>query len=977
MKLMRFSLFPVLALFILGFTAVGGDPAFRLRIQGQVFGATDGQPIPNARVLIWGVHTYFGPILEAEHVTDVDGRFDLTVVTQQPTCIAYVYYDDPSTVGFDTLPAIEKMNSSVGIQKFSLILYPASTVILEGPLRLIDSSSTINDYRCQVLDPMSGELICVGAFELIYGTKSNAQNHYLGIEPNIIIVPAGTPFELRLIPSYSTETLPMVGWPWQYQSATAVVARDISIKGEGGFVMERGEVLRLDLRKFTVSSDLLVVESLTQSISQTLRTREEQGFYMLSEKGDIARVKELAESSSKKLSKGLVEDAYIDAKQAYLCARDLRSKIFLMESEASASLKGLVAYIALASFAASYIFFEHWFRRMLSSTFIYAVLLLYIYAIHPGRNFISPGSFVAVSLFTVMAIFLVVLVLPKLAGESKILEEAPFLSVLGSLFSMAKRNLLRRRLRFTLTITSILTLSMSFVALTSFSTGYGLNYSLVEWVRTQRRGLVVQEPPYTPSLPLLKGRFYEVIDDVADWVKRREEVISVARLAESYPSLEPYGFVGNQPIHGILGIEPSAEPLLPEIEDCIVEGDFPAEDGEAVLVSDQALRESSGSIGDIITIGEVRLRITGAFDRRLIDIKDLNGELLIPNTQVDLTEGGGAPTIVVTPCNHEAVIVTSLNQALKMHKDVRVSRVAANLGDGVDPKRLAKSLALEREVMVWASTGGGVYLAHLGGYVEASGFHILVPLIIVILNVIVTMLNAMYERRREIAVLSSVGLNPSHIAGMFAAEASFIGIFGGGFGYLTGIGLYPLMASLSFAPLVRQKISLVWSFGAMGIAVAATAIGVILALKWSVVSTPSLERKWALEGRPRGYSEPWIIPIPIKVRADDVGDFIAFMKRSLVEYIDRSSYPNILCLNEGMTHDRGRAIRTLSFWYREGDTGPGGSSASCVLEIFDRAGDAFSRVVLQSFGIEGDIRRSGKFVRGLALKWNLHTPQKD
>jgi len=468
-------------------------------------------------------------------------------------------------------------------------------------------------------------------------------------------------------------------------------------------------------------------------------------------------------------------------------------------------------------------------------------------------------------------------------------------------------------------------------------------------------------------MPLMKGWFHEVTENIANWIEGREGFLTVARKAESYPRLKPYGFIGEQPIYGIIGIETSVEPTLPDIKACIVEGHFPLDGGDAVLVSEDALNELGGTIGDAITIGDVQLRITGTFSLKIMGVRDLNGELMAPNMMIDLTPGSG-PTIVVQPCDHEAIIITSFERALEIDKDIHVSRIAATLEEGIDLIKMAKSLALERGVRVWASTGSEVFATHVGEYFVGKGLPILVPWIIVILNVFMTMLNAMYERRGEMSILSSVGLNPSHIAGMFVAEASMTGVVGGGFGYLIGLGLYPLMSLLSSAPMVHQKISAIWSLGAIGIAAAAAAVGVIVALKGSVALTPSLERRWALAGSPRTHLEPWVIPIPAKISADKFEEFMTFMKRSLTAHSGRSSYPNITSIRE----ERGgeEALRTLSFWYREGDTGLGGSSASCVLLAHDREGYSYYTTELRSFGAEKDIRRAGNFIRALVIKWN-------
>jgi len=54
--------------------------------------------------------------------------------------------------------------------------------------------------------------------------------------------------------------------------------------------------------------------------------------------------------------------------------------------------------------------------------------------------------------------------------------------------------------------------------------------------------------------------------------------------------------------------------------------------------------------------------------------------------------------------------------------------------------------------------------------------NVLIPSIIAILIVLNTMVGSVMERKREIAVYTSVGLAPPHVASLFIAEALAFGI---------------------------------------------------------------------------------------------------------------------------------------------------------------------------------------------------------
>jgi putative ABC transport system permease protein len=141
------------------------------------------------------------------------------------------------------------------------------------------------------------------------------------------------------------------------------------------------------------------------------------------------------------------------------------------------------------------------------------------------------------------------------------------------------------------------------------------------------------------------------------------------------------------------------------------------------------------------------------------------------------------------------------------------------------------------------------------------------------------MMNAIFERRKEIAILSSVGLNPTHIGTLFMAEAAIIGIVGGGVGYLLGIGGYQAMLALSITVEVRQKISAVWSLASVGVALAAVLVGAVIAIKNSVSITPSTLRRWTMEQKVEDNGELLQFNIPIRLRENEVDPLLNFIMR--------------------------------------------------------------------------------------------------
>jgi hypothetical protein len=118
----------------------------------------------------------------------------------------------------------------------------------------------------------------------------------------------------------------------------------------------------------------------------------------------------------------------------------------------------------------------------------------------------------------------------------------------------------------------------------------------------------------------------------------------------------------------------------------------------------------------------------------------------------------------------------------------------------------------------------------------------------VVLSIGMVMVNSVYEREKEIKVLSTLGLNPTHIGLMFVAEAIIMGMVGGSVGYLAGLGFYRIMVligqSLLENLMVREKLE--WWWSALGF-IFAIAVSVFSAVRPAALAirtyTPSMVKR--------------------------------------------------------------------------------------------------------------------------------------
>jgi hypothetical protein len=937
-------------------------------IEGRVIDS-NGEPVSNASIYIWSIKVFLGPNLKAETTTDSEGFFSAKIWTPRDNVYVFAHYDDPDTEKVEYFPAFSEIDPNIPSHTLNLTLESTATIYIDGPIRLFDSSYNIEEYQCAIIDIESQTIKKDDFIDLVYGTQSAhdrayglhiySLNNYIKIDENIVLVNSEEPVQLQLTIYYVTQAGAIRGQR----------VRGIWLEDGQRFSFSPGEVVRFDLGKYTTISDITRLDSLYLDVESELETREAGGFYAIAEREDLANIQTLRENAEGHYENAFYEEAYVELRQAYLHLKDLSEMMQNQKFEASVSLKELVAFIAVTSITTAYLLFEFDRKRLLFSFLLYGILLTLLYVVHPGKAFVSIESYLKVAATSLVAILIFIKIFPRFLKERQREKGIPFFSLLSSILSMAKRNLLRRRLRFALTFISIMILSSSFVVLTSASMEYGLISSPQKWAKVKTRGILIKQFAYWTTTSASEGRFQEITSDIYDWIGVRDGVEAISRKAENFAKLKPLGMIQEYPIIGIMGIEPATELMMPDIQSSIIEGGLDVETEGAIMVSDVLFKEAGLAIGDTMVFGETPVTVTGVFNKDIRSVIDLDGMPIIPKTQVNIVQDEGAPLISTRYCDYESIIVSTVVTALELNRDVRVSRLALTLREDVDPVNMAQGFALERGVIVWGSTGSVLYSAKIGEQFIGKGLPIIIPCVIVILNVIVAVLNSMYERKGEINILSSVGLNPAHVTGIFVSESLFTGIISGGFGYLLGMGFYPIMSYMSSAPAVRYKISAIWSLGAVGFSVLAAVTGAFFAMKRAVVLTPSLSRHWSVTKKPSYFTEPWVVPVPIKITLEEFPAFIDFIERRLTEYSRRTYFPNITSFTHSEEVKEMEKLHSYTFWYRDDDAGANQTLVRCSLQFKNEKGEDVYTSELIIFGSGSYIQRAGNFVRNLVIEW--------
>jgi len=899
----------------------------------------NGSPVEGATVTAW-----LGMEAVASVRTGSDGLFDLEVEAETRYSV-YVFADDESTPGVDYLPSrVEASPADRDELRFTLA--PAASLTFDGDIQFVESEELPMSVLYLVLDPDSDGAMNVSGFPLEYGLKPESQSALLGLEPSHLVVPAGLPFTVRVDCSFLMRR--------------SLVSRSFKVDEPGHFLLERGDRISIDIRRYSIPFNFGVVEALQSSVESRISDMESLGFYLAAEKRKTASAATWASEARYLFEKEGYIESFDAAKRSYIALRQTLTDLVSSYGDAALSVYILIFFLAFASTAIAFQLANRDSTKFVASPAVYALTLAVLYYTYPGSVIVPLELFMGSAALAILSSLMVVAILPRFLRARGGDGHLPVRNIVVPIFSIAKRSLRRRRLRFMLTLISITVLVMSFVSLTSFSESYGLIVSRVSGGRAPATGVLLRALGYTEEEPT----FITLADISSRWLERQPESRVVSPKAENLPFTMPIAALNDAAILGVVGIDQATESAIINLEATLLEGRLPSEEG--ILISDALRGELGVKVGESLVLSGIRVTLQGVFDDAAFRwLRDLDGSHYLPRKLENISPEGEAPTFVLKECEPSEIVVTDLSTALSMPL-VGVARVDIAVGERFDVNAFAERLALERGYRAWSSSADGVYFARLGSYIEGKGLPLMVPWGIVVLNVVVTMLNSMYERRREIHILSSVGLNPAQIAATFFAEASIIGVAAGGIGYLAGLSLYKVMGFLRLALEVHQKVSAFWSLAAIGVAMAAVLMGALAALKSSVVITPSLMRRWRIEKEREDYTEPWEISIPVKLLPEEVEGFVDFVVRELKAREDnpvrRTSSIRVSSKAEG-------ALKRVAFIHKATPPSAGNFYTKNTL-LVEIKPDGGVTVRLRSYGDQNWAHATGTMVRMITMVWS-------
>ncbi len=452
------------------------------------------------------------------------------------------------------------------------------------------------------------------------------------------------------------------------------------------------------------------------------------------------------------------------------------------------------------------------------------------------------------------------------------LERSGF-DVSFSAVSIGIGNLKKRKFRTVLTMLCIVIISFSLSSLTSVTEIRALRVTPTPTEVTYN-GVLLRTANFVPLNRKL-------IDLVSTYISGK--TLYAPRYWVYLPSTPGEGTAGTivissekskALIYAAVGISPvELKASFKQVEKILLEGSmFKEEEVFSALLPNSLAESLKVKTGEYVWVNGFRLRVAGILNTTAIlaYVKDSDGfvdvlpmdtyilsnERTPPRAEAALSPG----SVIFVPAGLVELIPEACLTSVFIPADGMVFEELY--------EKCGEVFSAFEGLNIYLTYNGTVYRFSKENVISLFGFQfILIPMIIAGLITMSTILGGVMERIREGYIYSSLGLAPVQVGLMFFGENIIYAIVGSMTGYLGGISASYLTRKIG---LINLPVNYTSSF--VMIAVGLVIVLVLAASLYpfyrvSVTVTPSLERKWRLQTKPKGDS--WDIPIPFRIKEDD------------------------------------------------------------------------------------------------------------
>ena len=587
-------------------------------------------------------------------------------------------------------------------------------------------------------------------------------------------------------------------------------------------------------------------------------------------------------------------------------------------------ITGIVFFLALvlpaAFFGERLLFAASDIRWQLSGfALLLAVVWIVISQVHPAFSIAHPAIILLAFAIMAMATFVFAMIagrfnrhMNEYQARSAHIHQTDInrISASYTAFMLGISNMRRRRLRTGLTLTTLTLLTFTVLSFTSFREQ--ITFMAFPTAHEGRyEGTLIRNRGWNrltlPTLDFALSHFGR-----NGVVSPRAWFLSGNEGQKSYVEIQSGSRTARA--SGLLGLSPQ-ETEVTGIESALTSGSFfEREDEASCLLSERmagllGISEPDLSRKTVRVFGK-ELLVRGIFDAdRFTAIRDLDDEPLTPvdffssgmeqmmGTQEpdmsDMAEGGRPAEVTrnFTHIQSEQVLVMPYGTVWAAGGSLR--SIGVRFADGAKGLDLLEDFLMRLAVSLFAGIrdpeSGEIEVSSYTSFgmtaVEGLGA-LMVPMLIAALIVLNAMLGAVYERFHEIAVYSSVGLAPIHIALLFVAEACVYAVLGVTLGYILGQGLGKVLLGFGLMQGMDLNYSsmsaILSSLMVMGVVMVSTIYPARIAARTAV---PDTVRRWV---PPPPEGDQWEFDFPFSVGAGEVVGLSGFLAAYFNAYSEES-----------------------------------------------------------------------------------------
>ncbi|MGD2270278.1 MAG: M28 family peptidase [Desulfobacterales bacterium] len=696
-----------------------------------------------------------------------------------------------------------------------------------------------------------------------------------------VFLEPGTPFKLTLSDTVLRNKL--------------VLTNPTPDKSEGiGYLIEKWSSLH--------RTEYMVARDMWALLEPRIANLERRGIF----NQRIRKLQEEGTAALREAERALQDKIYDRFSEASSRSWALASRVYDdVEKTQKDVLYGVLFYIALFvpfAFCMERLLFSftNIYKRIIAFCTILLLQIILIYEVHPAFKLAYSPMVVILAFFIMGLSFMVTLIIffrfeeemARLQTRAKQVQagEIGRWRAFVAAFLLGVSNLKRRRLRTTLTCTTLIILTFTIMSFTS-----------VKSMRHHARIFYQANAPYQGFL--LKNVNWrdlppEALDFISNafvgkgtavprvWLESQDKTRALSIPVRSKEKVFE--------AQGVVGLSHNEDEVT-GLDKILMSGRWFAQNELQAVLLPERMAENLGldprqPQGAVVHLCGVPFEVVGVFKgSELQNRGDLDGEPLTP---------------VIFPREITTEMTEAEAEALESGEDVKefqslYQHIPGDLtiivpyrtllalgghlkGMAIRPKPQVSTQAAARDLVdrfglsLFSGEPEGTYLYNASDTMSYSGVpNILIPLVISVFIVLNTMISSVYERKREIGIYTSVGLAPSHVSFLFIAEALALAVISVVLGYLLAQTAAKLFADTSLWAGITVNYSSMAGVAAMILVIIVVLISVLYPSKVAgEIAIPDVNRSWTLP-EARGNILEVTLPFLMKYKEHrSVGGFL-------------------------------------------------------------------------------------------------------